>query len=230
VAQRRATDEPLEEALASCSALAQRLAALQARADPATQRQLMRQLPAALQAASVALSRLEAAGDPGLRVDGGADALTGLADRSQLLAGAARLVAQYPDAPLMVLAIAVDHLRHVNDTWSHATGDAVLQAFAGVLRAQSRPQDVLARAQGNLFVVALGGPVSTTRALLVAERLRAAIEGHAWAGVRSDLRVTACIGVAACAPGEPLDEALARAGAALQECKRGGRNQVRSRP
>jgi len=106
----------------------------------------------------------------------------------------------------------------------------VLQAFAGVLRTQSRPQDVLARAQGNLFVVALGGPVSTTRALLVAERLRAAIEGHAWGGVRSGLRVTACIGVAARAPGESLDEALARAGAALQECKRGGRNQVRSRP
>jgi len=230
VAQRRATDEPLDEALASCSALAQRLAALQARADPATQRQLMLQLPAALQAASAALSRLEAAGDPELRVDGGADALTGLADRSQLLAGAARLVARYPDTPLMVLAIDVDHLRHVNDTWSHATGDAVLQAFAGVLRTQSRPQDVLARAQGNLFVVALGGPVSTTRALLVAERLRAAIEGHAWGGVRSGLRVTACIGVAARAPGESLDEALARAGAALQECKRGGRNQVRSRP
>src|SRR5471032_2795705 len=116
VAQRRATDEPLDEALASCAALAQRLAALQALADPATQRQLMLQLPAALQAASAALSRLETAGDPELRADRGADALTGLADRSQLLAGAARQAAQYPDAPLMVLAIAVDHLRHVNDT------------------------------------------------------------------------------------------------------------------
>jgi diguanylate cyclase (GGDEF)-like protein len=128
----------------------------------------------------------------------------------------------------MLIAVDVDHLRHVNDTWSRATGDAVLQAIAGVLRAQSRPQDVLARADGSLFVVALGGPVSTTRALLVAERLRAAIEGHAWAGLRGGLRVTASIGVAPRAPGESLDDALARAGAALQECKRNGRNQVRS--
>ena len=230
VALRRATDGAVDAALVACAALMPRLAALQALTDPAAQRQALLQLPAALQAAGLALSRLEAASADEARADGSGDALTGLADRTQLLAGGARLAVQYPDTPMMVLAVDVDHLRHVNDTWSHATGDTVLQAFAGVLRAQSRPQDVLARADGNLFVVALGGPVSTTRALLVAERLRAAIEGHAWDGVRSGLRVTASIGVAARAPGEPLDEALARAGAALQECKRSGRNQVRSRP
>ena len=59
--------------------------------------------------------------------------------------------------------------------------------------------------------------------------MRAAIEGHAWAALGDGLRVTASIGVAARAPGESLDVALVRAGAALQECKRGGRNQVRSR-
>ena len=99
-----------------------------------------------------------AGGTTGPTPSGGGDALTGLADRAptarRRCAGQCRL--QYPDAPLMVLAVDVDHLRHVNDTWSHATGDAVLQAVAGVLRAQSRPQDVLARADGNLFVVALG--------------------------------------------------------------------------
>jgi diguanylate cyclase (GGDEF)-like protein len=229
VAQRRAPEDATDAALAACAALMPRLAALQALTDPAAQRQVLLQLPAALQAAGLALSRLEADGGRDARADGGGDLLTGLADRPQLLAGVARLALQYPDTPMMVLAADVDHLRHVNDTRSHAVGDAVLQAFAGVLRAQSRPQDVLARAHGSLFVVALGGPVSTTRALLVAERLRAAIEGHAWDGVRIGLRVTASIGVAARAPGESLDDALARAGAALQECKRSGRNQVRSR-
>jgi diguanylate cyclase (GGDEF)-like protein len=220
----------MDAALAACAALMPPLAALQALTDPAARRQALLQLPAALQAASRALSRIETADGPEVRADGGGDALTGLADRPQLLAGAARLALQYPDTPMMLLVADVDHLRHVNDAWSHATGDAVLQAFAGVLRAQSRPQDVLARADGDRFIVALGGPVSTTRALLVAERLRAAIEGHAWDGVRSGLRVTASVGVAARAPGEPLDDALARACAALQECKRTGRNQVRSRP
>ena len=228
--QRRSADEPLRAALAACAALAGELAAVQALTDPAVRRERLRQLPAALQAAASVLSRLDAAAEPGAPPDGRRDALTGLADGSELPASAARLASRHPDAPMMLLCIDVDHLRHVNDTWSRTTGDAVLRALAGVLRAQSRPQDVLARADARLFVVALGGRVSTTRALLVAERLRAAIEGHDWNDLGAGLRVTACIGVAARAPGEPLDDALARADAALQECKRGGRNQVRSTP
>lgn len=227
----RATDEPPEEALgaalAACAVLADELATLH---DPATQRQRMRQLPNLLQAAVVALARLERAAGPESPGDAGVDALTGLGDRCQLQVAGNRSALQHPDTPQLLLAVDIDHLRHVNDTWSHATGDAVVQVCADVLRAQSRPQDVLARTDANLFVVALGGPVSTTRALLVAERLRAAIEAHAWDGVRSGLRVTACIGVTGRAPGEPLEAALARAGDALQDCKRGGRNQVRSRP
>ena len=228
-AERRAPDGALAAALAASAALASRLAALQALTDRDAQRLALLQLPAVLQAAGLALARLEAAGGEDLPGGNGGDALTGLADRAQLAAASAGLALQFPDTPLMVIAADVDHLHHVNDTWSYATGDAVLRAVAGVLRAQSRPQDVLARVGAGGFVVALGGPVSTTRALLVAERLRAAIEGHAWASLGDGLRVTASVGVAARAPGESLDDALDRAGAALQECKRGGRNQVRSR-
>ena len=219
----------LDEALAASATLAPALAAAQALADPAARREALRALAPAVQALSIALARLEASAAVPARAEGAGDALTGLADRAELAAAGIALGRQYPDTPLMVLAADIDHLRHVNDAWSQATGDAVLRAVAGVLRAQSRPQDVLARADGNLFVVALGGPVSTTRALLVAERLRAAIEAHAWDGVQAGLRVTASIGVAARAPGESLDDVLARTAAALQECKRGGRNQVRAR-
>ena len=189
---------------------------------------LFRSLPAALQAAGVAVARLAATADAATPSGAPRDALTGLVDRAQLAIASDGLALQYPDAPLTLIAADVDHLRHVNDTYSPATGDAVLRAVADVLRAQCRPQDVLARADADLFVVALGGPVSTTRALLVAERLRAAIEGHGWDGVAGGLRVTASVGVATRAPGESLDDALARAVAALRECKRGGRNQGRA--
>ena len=221
--------DPLAAALAACADLLPRLAAAQAIADPAGQREALLRLPATLQAASAALARLASSTDDPVTHDTRGDPLTGLADRAQLEAASAGLALQFPDAPLTLIAVDVDHLRHVNDHRSHATGDAVLRAVAEVLRAQSRPQDVLARADGGLFVVALGGPVSTTRALLVAERLRAAIEAHPWATLAHGLRVTASLGVAARAPGELLGDALARAAAALHECKRGGRNQVRSR-
>jgi diguanylate cyclase (GGDEF)-like protein len=155
------------------------------------------------------------------------DPLTGLANRRQLEAGVGQLSQLFPDTPQMLLIADIDHFKRINDTWSHATGDDVLKAFADLLRAQSRPNDVLARIGGEEFVIALGGAVSMTRALLVAERLRAAIEGHAWGGLQPGLCVTMCIGVAARQPGESLNDALGRADAALYECKRSGRNQVR---
>jgi two-component system, cell cycle response regulator len=232
-AQRRAADgafdHGLDAALGAAAALSARLTTLASLPDRAAQRLALLRLPAMLQSVGQAVARVEAAGAARSSGDDGGDALTGLADRARLQAAGAALVLRYPDAPLMLIAADVDHLRHVNDTCSRSTGDAVLRAVADVLRAQSRPQDVIARLDGGLFVVALGGPVSTTRALLVAERLRAAIEAHAWATLGAALHVTASIGVAARAPGESLDDALARAGAALQDCKRGGRNQVRSR-
>ena len=220
-------DDALADAIGACAALAPRLAALPAQGDAGGQRQALLELAPALHAAQLALARLSATEAPAPAL--GADALTGLADAAGLAAACTVLSVQFPDTPLTLLATDIDHLRHVNDAWSPATGDAVLAAVAAVLRAQSRPQDVLARVHDNRFVVALGGPVSTTRALLVAERLRAAIEGHAWAALGAGLRVTASVGVASRAPGESLDDALARTAAALLECKRGGRNQVRSR-
>jgi diguanylate cyclase (GGDEF)-like protein len=224
-------DDAHDAALRAAAALAPRLAALASLPDRAAQQQALLQLPALLQDLAQALAAVEVNGPPSRSRSGahGGDPPTGLADRVELEAASAALALRYPDTPLTLIAVDIDHLHRVNDTGSRAAGDAVLRAVADVLRAQSRPQDLLARLDGALFVVALGGPVSTTRALLVAERLRAAIEASAWDAIGEGLRVTASIGVAARAPGESLDDALARAGAALQDCKRGGRNQVRAR-
>ena len=150
-----------------------------------------------------------------------------LVDRRQVEA----FVAELPDATLTMLVVDVDHLQRINDGWSREIGDAVLTRCVQLLRAQSRPQDILTRLGGPqfaaAFVVIFGGPVSLTRATLVAERLRAAIEREDWSTIAAGLVVTASVGVAACAPGEVLDGALARAHGALAECKRTGRNQVR---
>ncbi len=155
------------------------------------------------------------------------EAPAGLADRRQVDA----FVADLPDATLTMLIVDVDRLQRINEGWSRAVGDAVLAQCVGLLRAQSRPQDILTRLNGAefaaAFVVIFGGPVSLTRATLVAERLRAAIERHDWSTIAAGLAVTASVGVAACAPGEALDGALVRGHAALAECKRTGRNQVR---
>ncbi|MET0382591.1 MAG: GGDEF domain-containing protein, partial [Burkholderiaceae bacterium] len=215
-AERWAREGRVDEALAACRALVLKLDGERGRL--AAELLLHRREPDRRAATSGPAG--EAPSDPG------ADPLTGLPTRRQLAVAVARLADRLPDAPLTLLLVEVDPFP-LDGGEPLAVGDAVLRAIAALLRAQSRPHDLLARVGAPTFVVAFGSPVSLTRATLVAERLREAIERHDWPQIRAGLRVTASIGVAACAAGESLDVALARAGAALGEGRRVGRNQVR---
>ncbi len=158
------------------------------------------------------------------------DPLTGLANRRRFEQRVAEIQAERAmsgGAPLVVLIADVDHFKRVNDEHSHAIGDRVLGEIGRLLMQSSRPHDVVARFGGEEFVVAFGGGVSLDVAFNVAERLRLAIASHDWDRLATGLRVTASMGLAACAPGESVASALQRADTALYECKHGGRNQVR---
>jgi diguanylate cyclase (GGDEF)-like protein len=54
-----------------------------------------------------------------------------------------------------LLLIDLDHFKHVNDTYGHAAGDLVLQAFAERLRHSLRGMDTAARTGGEEFAVIL---------------------------------------------------------------------------
>jgi diguanylate cyclase (GGDEF)-like protein len=101
---------------------------------------------------------------------------------------------------LSVLALDLDRFKHVNDTWGHAAGDAVLVEFARRVRGEIREVDLAFRQGGEEFVVLL--PETDARgATIVAERLGAVIrdqpvpvEAHAGDPVR--VPVTVSIGIA----------------------------------
>ncbi len=117
----------------------------------------------------------------------------------------------------------IDFFKRVNDSYGHATGDDALVDFVGVIRANVRRTDLVARLGGEEFCVLL--PQSgAERAITVAERIRAAFESTALKGI--DGRLTASFGVACRRLGEPIREVLARADAALYRAKEGGRNRV----
>ena len=121
-----------------------------------------------------------------------------------------------------VLMIDIDRFKSVNDTWGHAAGDAVLQAFATVATGHLRPGDQLGRMGGEEFVVLLPRATSA-QAAAVAERIRAAAEAST---LVEGVRYTLSAGVATWARGDGLEQLAARADAALYRAKMTGRNRV----
>ena len=161
------------------------------------------------------------------------DALTGVANRRFLdhaLSGAGRRESA-ASQPLSVLMIDIDHFKQLNDRQGHPAGDACLREVAQALRqALVRPGDVLARYGGEEFI-ALLQEADSAGALVVAERLRAAVEALRIEHIDSPVGVvTVSIGAASAASqGVAIAPNLvATADRALYEAKCAGRNQVRS--
>ncbi|MDI6101109.1 sensor domain-containing diguanylate cyclase [Actinoplanes sp. NEAU-A12] len=130
-----------------------------------------------------------------LRYQAGHDELTGLANRRQFTAA---ISARAGDAT--VLLIDLNGFKQINDTYGHATGDAVLRHVAGLLRDCAGPDDVPARLGGDEFAVLAGG--DRAEAERIAARLRDALAVPAdLAGRR--LRVGASIGLATDSTADP---------------------------
>lgn len=144
-----------------------------------------------------------------------------------------------------VVLLDIDHFKTVNDTFGHASGDAVLCEVAEILGSFMRRRDVAGRWGGEEFLLVIPG-TALDRAARIAERLRACIEsarmlplhevqaqsmqtqppaGQEFSG-HINRSVTASFGVACYQPGDSLEALLARADAALYRAKRGGRNRV----
>ncbi|MGI8510519.1 MAG: diguanylate cyclase [Gemmatimonadaceae bacterium] len=158
------------------------------------------------------------------------DALTGLDNRRHL---GERLHEMWEHAqrlhePLALVMCDIDHFKRVNDEHGHQAGDAVLQQFATVLKAEAREIDRIGRYGGEEFVLILPGTVLDA-AVTFADRLRAAVETHVFTfGDGETLRRTMSCGVAAW-PHPRIDdqEALIRAAdEALYVAKETGRNRV----
>ena len=125
--------------------------------------------------------------------------------------------------PTSVIMIDIDHFKSVNDQHGHAAGDEVLRAVAGTMREQMRESDLLGRTGGEEFTVLLTD-TKAEGALLLAEKLRSAVEGtHIEALGRS---CTISVGVASW-PDCDLTALREEADRAMYHAKRLGRNQVR---
>lgn len=125
---------------------------------------------------------------------------------------------------LAVVMLDIDHFKRLNDEFGHLLGDEVLRQVSALFRAQLRKLDFVCRYGGEEFVLLLP-ETSGEDALAVAEKVRRAIEAHAFPGVPRP--VTVSIGVAECPThGLTRDEVVKAADSALYASKQGGRNRV----
>lgn len=119
----------------------------------------------------------------------------------------------------------IDYFKKINDQFGHDCGDVVLREVAQIIKSMIRTTDCIARWGGEEFLLFLPGtPVKG--ALRVAEKVRRAIEEHAFDCRSVCIKATMTLGVAVYQEGESLDEVVKHADIAVYNGKNNGRNQV----
>ncbi len=155
------------------------------------------------------------------------DELTGVPNR-RALNRAMEEAKRRSDGSLEAFSICfidLDHFKRYNDELGHLSGDEVLRAFTRAALVGQRTGDIFGRYGGEEFLQILR-ETDLDGALVEAERLRARVSALDLPAARAVGRLTISIGVAQYRRGEKIVEMFARADAALQRAKRGGRNRV----
>ncbi len=125
-----------------------------------------------------------------------------------------------------VILLDIDFFKRYNDEYGHSAGDLVIKSIAGVLQNCVSPVDTVARYGGEEFVVLLPNK-NKAEAMVIAERIRLAIEGNHFYLRRIESHVTASLGVVSFPEaGFTREEIIRLADENLYQAKRLGKNRV----
>jgi diguanylate cyclase (GGDEF)-like protein/PAS domain S-box-containing protein len=160
-----------------------------------------------------------------LRTESRTDPLTGLGNRTVLTDRLDHALERRDAGTLAVLFCDMDGLKHFNDRYGHATGDAALRLVGQRIAHAVRPEDTVTRFGGDEFVVLCETLHDPQEAGVLAERIRAALRTD---GDELPEPVTVSIGIATTATSSDAETLLADADAAVYAAKRAGRDRVRS--
>ena len=153
------------------------------------------------------------------------DPLTELPNRRAFRDELERRIAQWhrKQTVFSLMMLDVDHFKTLNDHYGHPAGDQVLRAMAEALKGTMRQMDLVARVGGEEFAVILP-ETGLDEAALAAERVRTAVESHAFCCEQRNLHVTVSLGVAVVEEQDNAVSLIKRADEALYASKRAGRN------
>ncbi len=158
------------------------------------------------------------------------DALTNIYNKRYLIEA---LEAEFKRAKTLqkdfsILFFDLDKFKNLNDNYGHDAGDFVLREFANLVKSlsQNSSRDIFARYGGEEFVLLLWD-TNAKVAEKVAEKIRSAIETHAFIYNGKRLPVTTSLGVAELTTQiESSQTLLKKADEALYKAKNSGRNCV----
>jgi diguanylate cyclase (GGDEF)-like protein len=128
---------------------------------------------------------------------------------------------------LSLIMLDIDHFKDVNDTYGHQAGDTVLVEIGQVVQSLMSSMDSFCRYGGEEFTIILP-ETGIEEAIDTAEKLRKAVEEHAFYGGETLLNITISLGIAEYPSHALIKEALIeKADSALYSAKQGGRNNTK---
>jgi len=119
----------------------------------------------------------------------------------------------------------LDHFKNVNDTYGHEAGDAVLAAFAKILKKEARSVDIVGRFGGEEFLALLSG-TDTQGGVTFAKKVLAHVQKARFMYKKQRISVTSSAGVSERAKHVSLQATINSADEYLYIAKKNGRNRV----
>lgn len=120
----------------------------------------------------------------------------------------------------------IDNFKTVNDSnGGHPAGDYVLAELGGIIRKQLRGDDIPVRNGGDEFVIVLPD-TSPVEAIVLAERIRKAVESHEFIYEGRQFKVTLSIGVGTRQAEDTFETLHKRTDGLSYASKTGGKNRI----
>ncbi len=154
------------------------------------------------------------------------DGLTGLMNRRAFDKATDELFEQWQhkEQSFALGLVDIDHFKHINDTYGHPAGDAVLKEVARQLQQELGNAYCVARYGGEEFAMLSVAPVASAAEAL--DELRQTLEGIQVTHEDQVIQVTMSGGAAEIGPDDKIGNLVRHADEALYAAKLGGRNRV----